>query len=242
MATTASVTKTHVDPRNYRADQGFFLGLSVILTVLILTGFGQLAARGITDPIGAPLRLHTHALLLVGWLGIFCMQNWLIYRGNLAWHRMLGWLAMALVAAIIVANYVVTIAVITEGRLGPQFTPAGFTALGTADTLTFVGLIGWAVAMRRNTQWHRRLMFGATLMVAAAGFNRLLGALPYSEVLSIASQLAFVAAIAWHDRRALGHIHKATIVIAAMVLIQRSLPTLLPKLDPWVDFTNRLTG
>lgn len=193
MATLAGGASSHsCSPRGYRADQGFFLGISVTLSLLILVGFGQLALRGITDPIGAPVRVHVHALLLLGWLGVFCSQNLLAWRGSIALHRKLGWTAILLVAAIVIANYYVTIMAIAEGRAGPGATPAGFLALGTADTLTFAGLIAWAVAKRRDTQWHRRLMFGATLMVAAAGINRLLGgiSLPLAAILSIGSQLA----------------------------------------------------
>ena len=90
---------------SYRADQGFFLGLALALSLLTLLGFGQLAARGITDPIGAPFRVHAHALLLVGWLALFCTQNWLVYAGNIKLHRMLGWLGVALVAAILLPRW-----------------------------------------------------------------------------------------------------------------------------------------
>lgn len=234
-----------INPKNYRADQGFFLGISVALSLLTFLGFLQLAARGITDPVGAPVRVHGHAFLLVGWLALFCTQNWLTWRGNLSLHRMLGWSALLLVGAIVVANYVVTMGVIVEGRTSSAgFTPAGFLALGTADTLTFAGLIGWALVLRRDTQWHRRLMFGATLMLSAAGINRWLSFLsgPVQPVLSIAIQLAFVAVIAWHDRKALGQIHKATIALIAMVAIQRAAPSILPLFGPWNGLVEALAG
>lgn len=229
---------------SYRADQGFFLGLALALSLLTLLGFGQLAARGITDPIGAPFRVHAHALLLVGWLALFCTQNWLVYAGNIKLHRMLGWLGVALVAAILVANYQVTLAVIAEDRLGPGFTPASFLALGVADTFTFAGLIGWALVKRRDTQWHRRLMFGATLMVAAAGFNRLLGDVggEFTQFLTIGTQLAFVAALAWHDRKALGRVHGATLAVGLVVLIQHAIPAVLPMIGLWQIFVTSLVG
>lgn len=250
MATLAARTQKTGEKRDYRADQGIFLGLSAALALLTIVGFGQLAARGITDPRNFPLLVHAHALLLLGWLGVFCSQNWLAYQGNLAWHRRLGWPALVLVGAIVLANYHVTIGVIAEGRLHPQASVAFFLALGVVETLTFAGLVGWAIAMRRDTQLHRRLMFGATLMLSAPGINRLVGAppipmdLPPSMALSlsIGCQMAFVAILAWHDRRALGNIHKATLAIGLTVLIQRSLPSILPMVGSWVDFANWVTG
>ncbi len=234
-----------INPKNYRADQGFFLGISVALSLFTFLGFAQLAARGITDPVGAPVRVHGHAFLLVGWLALFCTQNWLAWRGNLSLHRLLGRSALLLVAAIVVANYVVTMGVIVEGRTGSAgFTPSSFLALGVADTLAFAGLIVWALVLRRDTQWHRRLMFGATLMLSAAGINRWLSFLsgPVQPVLSIALQLAFVAVIAWHDRKALGHVHKATIALFVMVAIQRATPNVLPRFEPWNELVKALVG
>lgn len=243
MATASLDARPRGEPRNYRADQGFFLTLSVLLTVLTAAGFVQLAARGITDPVGAPLHVHVHALLLVGWLGLFCTQNWLAWHGRLALHRQLGRASLLLVAAIVLANYHITITAIEMGRTG-AFTPAGFLALGAADTLGFAGLFAWAILRRRDTQWHRRLIFGATLMLAAAGFNRLLGDLPIqlSVVASIGAQLAFVAAIGWHDRRTAGALHGATLVLALAVVLQRSLPLLLPMAPLWVNFATWVIG
>ena len=85
MATLASGTASpSYSPKGYRADQGFFVGISVTLSLLIPVGFAQLALRGITDPVGAPVRVHVHALPLLGWLGVFCSQNPLVWRGKIA--------------------------------------------------------------------------------------------------------------------------------------------------------------
>ncbi len=226
--------------RNYRADQGFFLAISVALSLLILIGFGQLAARGITVPAEFPIRVHVHALLLIAWLGTFSYQNWLAYKGNLKLHRTLGKVSVLLVVAIIVANAYVTVMTVVDGRMAPNFTPGRFFALGTADTLFFAGLVAWALALKRDTQWHRRLMFGATLILAAAGINRLLGnvAGSLSEYLSVAVQLAFLVVIAWNDRRMLGKVHPATLWLVPIVIVERMFPHVVGRFPPLVDFAN----
>jgi hypothetical protein len=234
-----------VNPKNYRADQGFFLGIALVLSLLTALGFAQLALRGITDPVGAPFRVHLHAMLLGGWLVLFCTQNWLAFANRIAFHRTLGWTALALIAAIIVANYIVTLGVIHEGRAeSVGHTPSSFMALGTGDTLCFAGLIAWAISKRRDTQWHRRLLFGATLIFSAAGFNRLLADLPpeITPFLSIGAQLAFLAAIALHDRKALGQVHGATIAVGVVLAIQHSMPAILPRIGLWNDLVASLVG
>jgi len=235
-----------INPQNYRADQGFFLGISVALSLLTAAGFLQLALRGITDPIGAPVQVHIHALFLVGWLAVFCTQNWLAWSGNIAWHRKLGWAALLLVACIVVANYYVTYVVIVEDRMGAGGfdTPSSFLALGAADTLSFAGLVAWAIARRRDTQWHRRLMFGATLMLSAAGLNRLLIDVPptIAPFLSIGAQYAFLTVIALHDRKMFGKVHGATIAVAIVVLVQHAIPFVFPMIGPWNSLVDALVG
>lgn len=215
--------------RSYRADQGFFLVISVTLSLLIVIGFGQLALRGIRVPADYPARVHLHLLLMVSWLAVFSAQNWLAYKGRIALHRRLGWVAMALVAAIVVANLYVTIMKIVDGRLNPIFTPGQFVSLGTVDTLAFSGLVAWAVIQRHHLQWHRRLMFGATLMLAAAGFNRFLVPMDrtIADAISAVFQIGFLTILARHDFRLLGHVHKATALVFVIVPIQHLAPGFL---------------
>jgi len=214
---------------SYRADQAFFLVISVTLSLLILIGFGQLALRGIRVPADYPARVHLHLLLMVSWLAIFSTQNWLAYKGKIVSHRKLGWVAMALVAAIIVANLYVTIMKIVDGRLNPTFTPGHFVSLGSVDTLAFSGLVAWAMIQRHDTQWHRRLMFGATLMLSAAGFNRFLVPMDrtITDVISAVCQIGFLTILARHDFRLLGHVHKATALLFVIVPLQHLAPGLL---------------
>lgn len=40
--------------------------------------------------------------------------------------------------------------------------------------LLFAGLTGWAVTVRANTDWHRRLMFWAFAILTGPGLDRLL--------------------------------------------------------------------
>lgn len=243
MASVSHDGRADGKPHAYRSDQGFFLAISLLLTGLTLAGFLQLAARGITNPVTAPPHVHIHALLLVGWLSLFCVQNWLAWRGKIALHRKLGWASLVLLTAIILANFYVTVAAIDAGRTG-VFTPDGFLALGTADTLCFACLGAWGIWQRRDTQWHRRLIFGAALMLAAPGFNRLLGELPgiLGIVLPFCTQLGFAAVLGWHDRRVLGRVHPATLIVVAALVLQRSAPLLLPMASPWVAFSAWVLG
>ncbi len=228
---------------DFLADQRFFVALSLALSLVIIAGFGQLVLRGIHSFADFPVRVHLHAIFLVAWLAIFCVQNWLAYVGKIALHRKLGWAAMLLVTAIVIANIHVTVMTIVDGRLPLQIAPGFWVSLGFVDTLGFGGLVVWAVALRHSTQWHRRLMFGATLMLSAAGLNRLFDPIfgDLGPIVSIAGQLGFVAVLAWHDSRAMGRIHPCTLVLAVLVLIQRFSPSILAEMPLVADLAESFT-
>jgi hypothetical protein len=150
----------------------------------------------------------------------------------------LGKFAILLVAGIVVMNGYVTVMTVVDGRLGPQFAPGYFFALGAADTLFFAGLVLWGLARKHDTQWHRRLMFGATLILSAAGINRIISAPlgDLAEPVSIGIQLGFLAVMAWNDRRKLGKVHTATLLLFPIVLVERFLPHVLANFPPLSEF------
>src|SRR3546814_13870290 len=59
-------------------------------------------------------------------------------------------------------------------RQPPFFTLPYFLALTTIESLVFGAMAAWAIRRRRATDWHRRLMIGATIVVLDTALGRLL--------------------------------------------------------------------
>src|SRR3546814_15722023 len=59
-------------------------------------------------------------------------------------------------------------------RQPPFFTPPFFLALTAVESLVFGAMAAWAIRRRRATDWHRRLMIGATIVVLEPALGRLL--------------------------------------------------------------------
>lgn len=78
------------------------------------------------------------------------------------------------------------------------------------------------VAFRRQVQWHRRLMIGTGFVIAEPALGRLipmpLTGQTWGEMIALAVQLGFIAVIARHDRKQLGQVHPATLVVAAVIV------------------------
>ena len=224
MATTVdSIGNASGVGRGWASDQPYFTRYAMLLTALILFGFIQFELRGFVDIRTAPLFLHVHGAVMVSWLGLFVLQNVLIQSRQIALHRTLGWLSVAVAAAVVVVCSYTGITATKMRIVPPFFIPAQFLALTQVGAATFGILVAWAIARRKDTQFHRRLMLGSLILITEPAFGRLLpmpllgGEMGEWAIMLI--QLGFVFLIARHDRKVLGTVHEATkIVLAAVVL------------------------
>ena len=205
------------DGKNYLADQSFFTKFSIILALIIIFGFVQFAARGMVDVSTVPVWVHIHGVMMLAWLGLFVSQNVLIQSRAVQYHRQLGWF----------------------------FSGPYFLALVYVEAIAFLSIIVWAVSKRKNTQWHRRLMFGATIVILEPAFGRLLP-LPllgdWGEWLIMLVQLGFVALIARHDRRVLGQVHPATVAIVVIVIAVHVAVTALAIFPPFQQIAETIAA
>ena len=161
---------------------------------------------------GAPLAVHVHAVLFFGWSFFYLLQTGLAVGGNRTWHRRLGWLAIGWVPALVAMGFYITITSIRHGRAPFFFLPGQFLILDPLSVLTFAGLTGTAIAMRRKTQWHRRLLYCGMTELLGPGFGRLLPMplmIPWADWGVFAAIMLFPLAGVIRDLRATGRVHPA---------------------------------
>jgi len=204
----------------YRGDQSFFVKFAIFLAVLIVFGFAQHAALGRVDLATVPVWVHLHGLLMLAWLGLFVTQNRLAANGNLALHRKLGWIAAYLVVAIVALSCFSGVLAIKRHAVPTFYTDAYFLALTQTYAVVFGGLVYAAITRRTQTEYHRRLMMGAMILITEPALGRLLPMplmVGWGDWVVLAIQLAMVGMIALHDRRVLGRIHPATATSGAII-------------------------
>ena len=223
----------------------FWQRLAIGLAIFIIFGFLQFALRGFADPIAAPVWVHLHAAAMLAWLGLLIVQPTLAMRGDMTRHRRIGWVGVGLAAFIVLLGIFTGGAALALHRFPPFFTPPYFLALTVTESLVFGLMVGWAIRRRRMTDWHRRLMIGATIVILEPALGRILpipimGA--WAEPAVALCQLAVVAIIAAHDRRTLGRVHRATWIVAAVVIATRVAISLLAATPPVIALAARLTG
>lgn len=194
-----------------RDDRGFFLGGAIVMALTIAAGFSLNLAMG-RSSFGAPLLVHAHALTFMGWVVIYLTQNILVASGRTALHRRLGWLAAGWVVLMVGMGCAVTAFDIRVAHVPFFFRPLQFLVFDPLTLFAFAGLTYAAIAMRRRTDWHRRLHFSGMSLMIGPAFGRLLPMpllAPWAWEVSLTACLLFPLAGIISDFRRNGRIHPA---------------------------------
>ena len=247
------------------ADRHVYVFTAAWFVVLTLAGFIpssldkiQAVNNGQRPPF--PMELHVHAALMGTWLLVLLGQSALMARGQRLWHRTLGWVAAALLPAIVISG-VLLIQAIWQGLWGPA--SAAMPAGALLETRTFVtnilllqirALFGfslflvWALWVRRtDPESHRRLVLLGTAIPLLAGIDRLTTALgwttmPASPVaLDLYLVLSVLPLLAW-DLLRHRQVHFTTRAWLLINLPMALATNLLWGSEWWLKHAPRLVG
>ncbi len=198
-------------PTARSGDERFFLGAAIAMTLVIVAGFSTQLAAGRSSFSSPPL-VHAHAIVFMGWVTIYLLQNIFVGTGRMLLHRRLGWVAAGWMIPMIVLGFAVTLAMVRRGQVPFFFQPLHFLVFDPVTVLTFAALTGSAILLRERTEWHRRLHLCGMAMLMGPGFGRLLPMpmlMPWAWEASFAAGLIFPLAGMVADLRRGGHVHPA---------------------------------
>jgi hypothetical protein len=226
-------------------DQSFWRAMMLGLALFIIFGFAQFSARGFVNIGAVPAYVHFHAAIMISWLALSVVQATLIQRDNLPLHRKLGWLGAVLAAGVVVTGSYVGISAIQAGRQPPFFSPPYFLALTQFGMLCFAVVVTLAILRRRQTEWHKRLMVGAMILLLEPALGRILPMpfiMPWGELLVLVIQLGVFGIVVRHDRRVRRRVHPATLTGMAAVVIAHMGVELLAITPPFVALANGIAA
>jgi hypothetical protein len=187
----------------------FFLNTSIAMAAVVAAGFSLQLAMG-RSSFGAPPVVHVHAIVFMGWVAIYVLQNVFAATQSLALHRRLGWIAAGWTIAMVVMGTLVTVRMVRAGHAPFFFTPLQFLVLNPVSVLAFAGLTAAAIVRRRHTEWHRRLHYCGMALLLAPAFGRLLPLpllIPYAYEMTFLAVLVFPLLGILHDLRRRGSVH-----------------------------------
>ncbi len=212
-----------------REGDRFFLITSIVIAAIFVAGFTTQLAAGRSSFAAAPI-VHIHAVVFFGWVTLFVLQNALVTSGSIALHRRLGWIGLGWSIAMVGIGVALMLHVVRGGTTPFLFQPQYFLIANVFGLFGFAGLTWAAVAMRRQTDWHRRLHFAGITVILGPAFGRLLPMpllIPWSHQIAVLFSLATLAIVAAIDARRLGQWHPAWtrgIVVSITMLV---IPQLL---------------
>ena len=225
---------------NWQKDRATpFYRLAALLAVLVaVTGFFftyiQPMAQG---RFTGPSWSHVHGSLLAGWLALMVAQTSLVGM-NLRLHRRLGWTALALAPAITASTFAIAIEAAHRDVAAGGGVDSVSAVLGSLTATTiFLLLVLAAIALRRKPQWHKRIMFIATVAILWPAWFRwrhFLPGVPRPDVSLglILADLPILIAMA-RDRLRFGAVHPAYRWLGLGLIAEQSLEFLAFDTPAW---------
>ena len=163
-------------PARPRADRNAFLGLTALVWLGVLSGFGTDSFIHVSQHgFDYPLIVHVHAMVFVSWLVLFTTQVALIRADRADLHKRLG-VAGAVLAAVMVVLGPATALTVDGLRYTATGETPGFLAVQLGDIVAFTLLTSSGLLLRGTPSAHKRLMLIGLIFISAAGFARFLNA------------------------------------------------------------------
>ena len=156
-----------------RVGRPFYLVMALLLTAIVALGFSNTIPGDMQTP-GFPIMLVVHGVVFSTWMVLFVAQPAFIVSGAVSLHRKLGMFGAALAVAMVVMG-ALAIQFALKANTLPPFYPSGlFVTRGIMGLVMFGGLVTAGVLNRHRSEWHKRLMLCASLVVIMPGLERAL--------------------------------------------------------------------
>lgn len=195
----------------HRGNTRYFTIMAFLMAFVIVAGFSLNLAMG-RSSFDAPLAYHVHAVIFMGWIGLYLAQHITASTHNWRLHASLGKLAYIWIPAMVLAGCMIMI-VVARRTGGPFFFDVNeFLVSNLALVICFGGLAIWALRRQRYIGWHRRLMLCSMAILTGPGLGRLLPLpllIPNAWTTTIALTFVFPAIGMIADKRKLGLVHPA---------------------------------
>lgn len=228
----------------------FFFWFSLALLVVVFVGFapsfylrGLISLPGSAAPPPMPTYVYVHGVLMTSWYLLFVVQTRLASQGRRDLHRPIG-VAGGLVAAAIVplgwlttersASRFAALSGLTPDQLIEMFSLDAALLRGLIGLGLFAGCVATAVLWRKHVTVHGRLMLLAGLAASGAALapTRMIGAvtgaiLPPWLLAETVFVGAAVLALVAYDWRTLHRVHRVTMIVGSLLLLQVPLASAL---------------
>jgi hypothetical protein len=239
-------------PDRKAAERKFYSRMAIFLVAVVFLGFApSFYLRDIVPPFPRPnptlpATVIFHGLMFTLWMALLIIQTQLVSTRRVETHMKLGKAGMLVAIALVPVMYLTAVWQVARANQPPFTDPLTWTIIPLSVIPPFVFLIYEAWRRRKQSQWHKRLMLSASILVVAGpAITRMPLAPPtfagFSIQLLAGTFLLFVPMFLW-DRRTDGKVHPATWIGYLANLAGSIVPLALIYTNGWAEIAAKLPG
>jgi hypothetical protein len=239
-------------PDRKASERKFYSRMAMLLVAVVFIGFApSFYLKGVVPPYPRPNptlppAVMFHGLTFTLWMVLLVLQTQLVATRRVETHMKLGKLAIGVAIALLPIMYLTAVWAVARHSHPPFTDDLNWTAIPLAVIPAFGFLIYEAWRRRKQAQWHKRLMLGATIIFAVGpGFSRIPLAPPtfwgFAAQLIAGNLLLFTPLFLW-DRKTQGAVHPATWTAFATSLAAAIVPLALIYTESWAGIAAKLPG
>ncbi|HEX5285160.1 MAG TPA: hypothetical protein VFW30_13640 [Bryocella sp.] len=152
----------------------FYFFMSLLIAAVVIYGFSHTVDRFLIHAVPVrPWILYMHGIVFSGWVLFFIVQSALVRVRRVRLHRTVGWFGVGLGTIIPVLGLSTAI---TMDRFDlvhfHALRASPFLAIQLNDVICFAVLFALAIAWRKKSELHRRLILMASCVLTSAAFAR----------------------------------------------------------------------
>ena len=164
------------NPQRSAKQKHLYTFFAITAAVIVFAGFAQTYyLKTFFANEALPLLLHFHGLVMTSWFVLFFVQARLVASHRVDLHRRLGIFGAVLALLVVVLGMTVIVSAAARPHEDPGDTRFFLELLcfSLIQLSVFAGLVGGAIAFRRRSDIHKRLMLLATLMLLPSALSRI---------------------------------------------------------------------
>lgn len=231
-------------PGRLAAERRFFAAAALAAALIAFAGFARTYyLKGVFGAPELPALVHVHGLVMTLWIALFVTQVGLVAARRTDLHRKLGAAGAALAAVVVLVGIATAIEGARRG-VSPGPPPLVFLAIPISVALVFGLFVATAIALRRRSDFHKRLMLLASIAILTPAIARLpIESLHAGGIVAFfaATDLLALACVAWDTARN-RRLHPAFGWGVLFLILSHPAQLLLAGSAFWMSVATRLAG
>lgn len=228
-------------PANLTKGEPFFAVFGLLLTVIVISGFGASALALPEGPASLPLLYHLHGLIFLTWFVFFTLQANLIGNQRPKLHQTLGRLSVILAILMLLTGYFMMRSAYSNPAFGIGSNSHDASMMfPLTDLINFTLVFTLGLFHRTNGVAHKRLMLLAGILILDPAVARLVEAVGAQFVFIPIIELGLFAALLAYDRIKLKRLHWTSLLGLSLFFAAMAAKLMLASRPAWVDLAKLL--